>query len=126
MLVWGPASFFVLFVLSLRLLIMRASSRSSSYVGLRIEGRLVEGSESGQPGGGLDSPVVVVDGVHPIGYLPSPGKGKEKIGEIRYPCGSEYLRAAVRYAEALGPNRVEPSFAKTFATLYGPHSGVRI
>ena len=68
----------------------------------------------------------MVSGVLLVGYLPLPGKGKEKISEIRYPCGYEYLRAAVRYADAMGPSRVEPSFAKTFATRYGPPSGVRI
>ena len=68
----------------------------------------------------------MVVGVLPVGYLPPPGKGKEKISEIRYPCGSKYLRAAVRYTDVVGPSRVEPSFAKTFATRYGPPSGVRI
>ena len=58
--------------------------------------------------------------VLPVGYLPPPGKGKGKISEIRYPCGSEYLRTAVRYANAVGPIRVEPSYAKTFSTCYGP------
>ena len=42
------------------------------------------------------------------------------------PYGSEYLRAVVRYADAVGPSRVVSSFAKTFATCYGPPSGVRI
>ena len=66
----------------------------------------------------------MVVGVLLVGYLPPPSKGKEKISEIRYPCGSEYLRATMRYADAVGPSRVEPSFAKTFATSYGPPSGV--
>ena len=30
----------------------------------------------------------------------------------------------MRYEEAVGPSRVEPSFAKIFATHYGPPSGV--
>ena len=64
--------------------------------------------------------------VLPVCYLPPPGKGKGKISEIRYPCGSEYLRAAVRYADAVGPSRVKPSYGKTFATCYGPLSRVRI
>ena len=105
---------------------MRASSRSSRSVDLCIEGRMTGDSESVQPGEGLGSLVVVVVGVLPVGYLPPPGKGKEKIREIRYPCGSKYLRATVRYTDALGPSRVEPSFAKTFTTNYGPPSGVRI
>ena len=68
----------------------------------------------------------MVVGSLPVGYLPPPGKGKGKISEIRYPCGSEYLRAAVRYANAVGPSRVEPLYAKTFATSYRPPLGVRI
>ena len=60
------------------------------------------------------------------GYLPPSGKGKGKISEIRYPGGSEYLRAAMRYVDAMGLSRVKPSFAKIFATRYGPLSGVRI
>ena len=61
-----------------------------------------------------------------VGYFLPPGKGKGKIREIRYLCGSEYLRAVVRYANAVGPSRVEPSYATTFVTRYGPPSGVRI
>ena len=126
MLGWCPASLVVLFVLSLRCLSMRASSGSSRFISLCIEGRSTEDSESVRPDGGLGSPIVVVIEVLPVGYLPSPCKGKEKISEIRYPCGSEYLRAAMRYADVVGPSRVEPSFAKTFSTHYGPPSGVRI
>ena len=73
---------------------MRASFGSSRVVGLRIEGRSAEDLESGRPGSRLGSPAAVVAGVLSVGYLPLPGKGKEKISEIRYPCGSEYLRAA--------------------------------
>ena len=32
----------------------------------------------------------------------------------------------MRYADAVGPSRIEPSFAKIFATRYEPPSGVRI
>ena len=101
---------------------MRVSSRSSRFFDLRIEGRLTEESESGRIGDGLGSPAAMVTGVLLVGYLPPPGKGKVKgkISEIRYPCGSEYLRAVV------GPSWVEPSYAKTFATRYGPPPGVRI
>ena len=59
---------------------------------------------SGQTGGGPGGPAAVVAGVLLVGYLPPPGKGKEKIGKIRYPGGSEYLRATVRYAEVVGPS----------------------
>ena len=100
---------------------MCASSRFAHFVGLRIKGRSVDES-----GGELGSPNAVVAGVLPIGYLPPPGKGKRKIIQIRYPCGSEYLRVAMRYTDAMGPSRVEPSYAKTFATHYRPPPGVRI
>ena len=93
-------------------------------VGLRIEGRPVDESALGQNGGGLGGPIAMVVEVLPVGYLPPPGKGKGKISEIRYPGGSEYLRAAVRYVDVVGPSRVKPSFAKFFATRYGPPSGV--
>ena len=32
----------------------------------------------------------------------------------------------MRYANVVGPSRIEPSFAKIFSTRYGPPSGVRI
>ena len=123
---WGPASFFVLFVLSLHRLIMRASSGSSHSVGLRIEGRPAEEPESGRTGSGLDSSAAVVAGVLLVGYLPPSGKDKGNISKIRYPCGFKYLRAAVRYADVVGPSRVESSYAKTFATRYRPSPGVHI
>ena len=99
---------------------MRAST------GLHIEGRPVDEFVSGKNGGGLGGPVAVVVGALLVGYLPPPSKGKGKISEIRYPDGSEYLRAIVRYADAVGPSLVEPSFAKIFATHYGPPSSVQI
>ena len=116
----GPTSFVALLVLSLRRLVIRAS------VGLRIEGRSAEESVSRQTGGEPCGPAAVVVGVLSVGYLPLPGKGKEKISKIRYPDGSEYLRAAVRYAEAVGPSRVEPLYAKAFAIRYSPPFGIRI
>ena len=84
---------------------MRASSGSSRSIGLRIEGRSIEDSKSALPDDELGSLAVVVAGVLLVGYLPSPGKGKEKISEIRYPCGFEYLRVTVRYEDAMGSNR---------------------
>ena len=126
MLGWGSASFVVSCVLPFYRLIMHASSGPSCPMGLRIEGRLVEESESGQAGEGFGSHADVVVGVLPVGYLPPPGKGKGKISEIRYPCGSEYLRVVVRYANVMGPSRVKPSFAKIFAIRYGPPSDVQI
>ena len=85
---------------------MCASFGPSCPVGLRIEGRPVEESMSGRTGGGFGSSAAVVARLLPVGYLPPPGKGKGKISEIRYPCGSEYLRAVMRYREAVGPSRV--------------------
>ena len=82
MLGWGPASFIALFILPFRRLVLRAS------VGLRIEGRSVEESATGQNGGVLGGPVASVAEVLPVGYFPSPGKGKGKISKIRYPGGS--------------------------------------
>ena len=61
-----------------------------------------------------------------MGHPPLPGKGKERISEIRYPTGSEYLRAAVRCSDVVGPNRVEPSYAKIFTTRYRPPIGIRV
>ena len=118
--VGGLAFFVTLLILSLYCVVMRA------FVGLRIEGRPTEEYVSGQTGGRPSVPAAMVVGVLPVGYLPSLGKGKEKISEIRYPSGSKYLRAVMRYVEAMGPNRVEPSYAKAFAIRYRPPSSVRI
>ena len=126
MLGWGSASFVVSFVLPFHHLIMCASSRSSYLMGLRIERRQAKKSESGRTGCGFCSLSAVVVGVLPVVYLLLPSKGKGKISEIRYPCGSEYLRVAVRYADAMGPSRVKPSYDKIFSTRYGPLSSVRI
>ena len=108
MLGWGPASFVALFLLSFRGLVMRAS------IGLRIEGRPAEESMSRRNGGGLGGPVAMVAGDLPTSNLPPPSKGK--ISEVRYPGGSKYLRAIMRYADALCPSRVEPLFAKILVT----------
>ena len=62
---------------------------------LRIGSNLTKASTSGRTGGESDSLVVVVHRVAPR-EPPFPlGKGKGKINEIRYPSGSEYLRAAI-------------------------------
>ena len=62
---------------------------------LRIGSNSTEASSSRPTGGESDSLVVVVHRVA-LGEPPSPlGKGKGKISEIRYPSGSEYLRAAI-------------------------------
>ena len=53
-------------------------------------------------------------------------KGKGKINEIRYPSGSEYLRAAIQNAEAMGPSQVEPLYDEIFAAWYGPLFGIQV
>ena len=71
---------------------------------LRIGSNHAEVSSSGRTGGEFDSLAVVVHRVTP-GELPFPlDKGKGKINEIRYPSGSEYLRAAIQNVETVGPN----------------------
>ena len=53
-------------------------------------------------------------------------KGKGKLNKIRFPSGSEYLRAAIQNAEVVSPNRVEPSYGEIFAARYGPPFGVQV
>ena len=82
---------------------------------LRIGSNPVEASSSRRTGGESDSLAMVVHRVAPK-KPPFPlGKGKGKINEIQYPSGSEYLRAAIQNAEAVGPNRVEPLYGEIFA-----------
>ena len=120
MLGWSPTFFIVSLILFLCCFVMCASTI------LLIEGRSVDEFVSGKNGDVLGGLVAVVVGALPVGYLPPLGKSKGKISEIRYLGGSEYLRDVVRYADAVGPCQVEPSFTKFFATHYGPPSGVRI
>ena len=62
---------------------------------LRIRSNLAEVSSLGRTGGESNSLAVVVHRVAPE-EPPFPlGKDKGKINEIRYPSGSEYLRAAI-------------------------------
>ena len=59
------------------------------------------------------------------GEPPSPlGKGKDKIDEIKYLVGSEYLRSIVQNALAVGPSKVEPLYGEVFARGYMPLFGV--
>ena len=91
---------------------------------LRIRGDSSVVSGSGRTGGEPNHLVVVVPRDAP-GEPPSPlGKGKDKIDQIKYPVGSEYLRSAVQNALAVGPSRVEPLYGEVFARRYRPSFGV--
>ena len=92
--------------------IMRTSFRPNRSSGLRIRGRLAEESESRRTGGGSGSLAAVVDRAPPADHPSPSGKGKGKISEIRYPSCSEYLKATVKYANTVGPSRVEPPYKK--------------
>ena len=97
--------------------------RSSS---LRIGGDSSTESGSGRTGGESNRLATVVLRDAP-GEPPSPlGKGKDKIDEIKYPVGSEYLKSAVQNALAVGPSRVEPLFGEIFARRYRPPFGVQV
>ena len=105
---------------------MRTSSSPNRHSGLCIGGSPVGEYESRWTGGGFGNLSAVVDRAPPVGHPSPPDKGKGKIREIKYPGGSEYLRVAVRYADAVGPSQVEPLYEKTFITHYRPHLGVRV
>ena len=97
--------------------------RSSS---LRIGGDSSVVSGSGRTGGESDRLAVVALRDAP-GEPPFPlGKGKDKIDEIKYPVGSEYLRSAVQNALAVGPSKVEPLYGEVFARRYRPPFGFQV
>ena len=97
--------------------------RSSS---LCIGGGSSTESGSGRTGGESNRLSTVVLRGAP-GEPPSPlGKGKDKIDEIKYPVGSEYLKSAVQNSLAVSPSRVEPLFGEIFARLYMPPFGVQV
>ena len=105
---------------------MRASFGSNHSTGLHIGGRLAEGSESEQVGGGSGGLLVAAVRAPLVGHPPLPGNCKERISEIRYLTESEYLRAAVRCSNAVGPSWVEPSYAEIFSTCYRPSVGIHV
>ena len=105
---------------------MRASSGSSRSTSPHIGGRPAEGSESEQVGGGSGGLLVAAVRAPLVGHPPLPGKGKERISEIRYPIGLEYLRAIVRCSDAVGPSLIEPSYAEIFVTRYRPPVGIHV
>ena len=88
--------------------------------------RPTEEFESRWIGGGSDSLTAVVNKAPPAGHQSPPGKGKGKISEIKYPSGSEYLRAVVKYADTVGPSRVKPLYEQTFITRYRPPLGIQV
>ena len=98
-------------------------SRSSI---LRIGSNPTKVSGSGGIGGESDSLAVVVHRVAPGEPHFPLGKGKGKISEIRYPSGSEYLRATIQNVEVMGPSQVEPLYGEIFTTRYGPPFGVQV
>ena len=105
---------------------MCASSGSSRSTGLHIGGKPTGGSESEHVSGGYGGLPVAGDRAPLVGHPPLPGKGKERISEIRYHTGSEYLRAAVRCSDAVGPSWVEPSYVEIFGIRYRPPIGIRV
>ena len=107
----------------LALHISMGPSRSSV---LRIGNNSTKASGSGRTGGESDSLPAVV---HRVALREPPfplGKGKGKISEIRYLSSSEYLRATIQNAEAVGPSRVKPLYGEIFAARYGPPFGVQV
>ena len=75
---------------------------------LHIGRNPAEASSSGRTNGGNENLAVVVHRAA-SGEPPFPlDKGKGKINEIRYPSDSEYFRATIQNAEAVGPSWVEP------------------
>ena len=105
---------------------MRTSSGPNRSSGPCLRGRPAEESKSRWTGGGSGSLTAVVDRVPPTDRPSPSGKGKGKVSEIRHPSGSEYLKAAVKYEDIVGPSRVEPLYEKTFVLRYRPPLGVQV
>ena len=98
-------------------------SRSSS---MRIGGDSSVVSGSGRTGGESDR-LAVVALRDALGEPPFPlGKGKDKIDEIKYPAGFEYLRSAVQNTLAVGPSRVELLYGEVFARRCRPLLGIQV
>ena len=94
---------------------------------LRIGSNPTEASGSGRTGGESDSLAVVVHRAAPR-EPPFPlgkGKGKGKISEIRYPNGSEYLRAAIQNVEAVAPIELNLYMVRSLRPGMGPRLGSR-
>ena len=83
-------------------------------------------SGSGRTGGESDRlAVVALQDAPGEPHFPL-GKGKDKIDEIKFLVGSEYLRSAVQNALAVGHSRVEPLYGEVFARRYMPPFGVQV
>ena len=93
---------------------------------LRIGSNPTEASSSWRTDWGNDNLAVVVHRTAPREHHFPLDKGKGKINEIRYPNGSEYLRAAIQNAEVVGPSRVEPLYSEIFAARYGPPFWIQV
>ena len=106
--------------------IMRTSSGPNRSSGLRIGRSSTDEPGLGQIGEGSGCPAFVVVCVPPTGPPSPSGRGKNKVNEIRYPGGSDYLRAAVQNAKAVGSSWIELSFGKAFATRYRSPFGVHV
>ena len=106
--------------------IMPTSSRPNRSSDMHLGGRPTVESESRRTGGGSGSLVAAIDRAPPVDHPPSSGKGKGKVSEIRYPIGSEYLKATVKYVDVVDPSWVKPLYEKTFVTRYRPPLGVQV
>ena len=104
-------------------LALHISMGPSHYSVLRIGSNSTKASGSGRTGDESEILAVVVHLVAPR-EPPFPlGKGKGIISEIRYPSGSEYLRATIQNAKAVGSSLAEPLYGEIFAARYGPPFG---
>ena len=103
--------------------IMSTSFRPNHSFGMRLGGRPAEEFELRRTGGRSGSLATVVDRAPPTDHSFPSGKGKGKVSEIRYPSGSEYLKAAVKYADTVGPSQVEPLYEKPYLPAIDPTWG---
>ena len=122
----GVSPLYHLFGLPYTCLIMRTSSGPNRSSGVRLGGRPAEESEPRRTDSGSGSLAAVVDRAPPSDHPYPSDKGKRKISEIRYPSGSEYLKATMKYADVVGPSQVEPLYEKTFVTRYRPPLSIQV